>query len=136
MIYFGQMRPVRRAPRIALRGSIAATIQLENNRHLAAKLHQLSITGGLLELGMYLEERSRVRLTLSIGSSVVRPRAEMLFPMWGAQGYLQPFRFNELWPEERRMLEAEITNFLKQTVTRSTAGHGPGLRTPPFYLES
>jgi hypothetical protein len=106
------------------------SIQLENGRQVPAKLHKLSVTGGLLELATYLEERARVGVTLPIGSSIVRPKAEMLFPMWSAQGYLQPFRFAGLWPEERQILETEITELLRQSVARSTAGLGPGSRSP------
>ena len=136
MIYSSQMRSTRRAPRIALRGTISATIQLENGRKLSARLHQLSVTGGLFELPTYIEERARVGLTLAIGSSVVCPKAEMLFPMWGANGYLQPFRFTRLWADERRLLEMEITELLKQTLARSTGVHGLGFRPPRFNLES
>ena len=131
-----QLRPARRAPRVRLRGSISAIIQLENGRQLPAALHQLSLTGGLLEVANYLEERTPVSLAIPIGSSVVRPQAEMLFPMWGAYGYLQPFRFTNLWAEERQVLEMEITKLLKQTVARSTVGRGSGLQPPHFYLES
>ena len=131
-----QMRPARRAPRIGLRGTIAAIIQLENGRQLPAGLHQLSVTGGLLDVTTYLEERTRVGLTIPIGSSVVRPQAEMLFPMWSSCGYLQPFRFTVLWAEQRQILEMEITQLLKQTVTRSIVGRGPSLMAPRFYLES
>jgi hypothetical protein len=67
---------------------------------------------------------------------VVRPKAEMLFPMWGPRGYLQPFRFTVLWAEQRQILEMEITQLLKQTVTRSIVGRGPSLMAPRFYLES
>jgi hypothetical protein len=112
------------------------TIHLENGRQLPAKLHKLSVTGGLLELATYLEERARVGVTLPIGSSIVRPKAEMLFPMWGVEGYRQPFRFAGLWAEERRILETEITELLKQSVMRSTAGLGSGLPPTRFNLGS
>lgn len=85
-----------------------------------------------MELASCLEERSKVSLTLPIGASFVRPNAEMLFPMWSAQGYLQPFRFTRLWAEERQMLETEITDLLKQTVARSTVGRGPGFVSRPL----
>lgn len=126
---------------MSLQGRIAVTIELENGRQLPAKLHQLSITGGLLELTTYLEERAKVSLTLPIGASVLRPKAEMLFPMWSAQGFLQPFRMIHLWPQERQMLESEINEVLgqslaRQGVARTTAGRGSGLRLPRFFLES
>jgi hypothetical protein len=120
-----------RATRVGLQGRISAIVLLENGRQLPAKVHSLSVTGGLLEVSMYLEERSKVGLTLPIGASIVRPSAEMLFPMVGAEGYLQPFRFEHLWAEERQTLEAEITEILRQSVVRTNA-------LPPrkFDLES
>ncbi len=130
------MRSRKRAPRIGLRGSLSLTIRLENGRQIPARVHQLSVTGGLLELANYLEERTRVGLTLTLGSGTVNPKAEMLFPMLGAQGYLQPFRFTGLWAEERLMLEAEIAELLRQSVARSTPKQGLGPRPRPFYLDS
>jgi hypothetical protein len=111
-------------------------IRLENGRQLAGKLHHLSVTGGLLEISTYLEERSKVCLAIPINASMVRPDAEMLFPMWSARGYLQPFRFTRIWAEERQMLEGEISQRLKQTVARSTATQGLGYHPRGFYLES
>ena len=127
-----QMQPAKRALRISLRGTISAIIQLENGRQLPVGLHRLSVTGGLLDITTYLEERTRVGLTIPIGSSVVRPKAEMLFPLWGPRGYMQPFRFTVLWAEERQILEMEIIQLLKQTVARANVGSGSGVRPPRF----
>jgi hypothetical protein len=135
MTHTAQSRPTR-APRVSLRGSVSVLVQLESLRRIPAKLHQLSITGGLLELAMYVDERAKVDLTLPVGSSILRPQAEMLFPMRGLHGYLQPFRFSGLRAEERQILETEITELLKQTVAPATTGHGSGFRPPRFYLES
>ncbi len=128
-------RPTR-APRVSLRGTVSVLVQLENLRRIPGKLHQLSVTGGLLELAMYLDERAKVGLTIPVGSGTLRPKAEMLFPMRAAQGYLQPFRFTSLWSEEREILETEITKLLKQTMAPTPGSHGPGFRPPRFYLES
>jgi len=129
------MRPGTRATRVSLQGRISAILQLENGRQLSGKLHQLSVTGGLLELPMYLEERTKVGLAIPFGGSMVRPDAEMLFPMWSTNGFLQPFRFTRLWAQERQILEEEIAELLGRSVTRSTVGQ-VGLRRRSFYLES
>jgi len=134
MIYSPRMRPGTRAPRVSLQGRISVIVRLENGRQFTAKLHQLSVTGGLMEIATYLEERSKVGLTIPISGSMVRPDADVLFPMWSAGGYLQPFRFTRFWAEERQMLEAEISERLRQTVARSTPGYG--FRTRGFYLET
>src|ERR1700722_17766630 len=101
-----RMRPRTRATRVNVQGRVSVIIQLENGRKISAKLHKLSVTGGLLEIAMYLEERSKVDLSIPIGVTMVRPKAEILFPMCGAHGDMQPFRFTRLWAEERQMLEA------------------------------
>jgi hypothetical protein len=119
-----------------LRGAVSVLIQLENLRRIPGKLHQLSITGGLLELAVYLDERAKIDLTLPVGTSTVRPQAEMLFPMRAMHGYMQPFRFTRLWAEESQILEAEITQLLKHSMAPATPGHGAAFRPPRFYLES
>ena len=124
-----------RAPRVALRGTTTVLIQLENLRRIPAKLQQLSITGGLLELAKYVDERVKVDMTLPVGSSILRPKAQMLFPMRGARGYLQPFRLINVSAEELQILEREINSLLKQTMAQTTGSHGFGFRPPRFYLE-
>jgi hypothetical protein len=134
MTHFFQRRPSRRAPRVSLRGTISAVIRLENGRQLPAKLRLLSITGGLLDLGVYLEERAWVDLTIYLSSSAIRGTAEMMFPMRGGAGYLQPFRFTSMGAEELHVLDQEVTSLLKQSAT-SKAGDS-GVRAPRYYLES
>jgi hypothetical protein len=125
MSHFSQPRPTR-APRVSLRGNLTVVLELENRRRFTAKVHQLSITGGLLELRICVDEQAKIGLTIPVGSDIVRPKAEMLFPMWGVQGYMQPFRFTELWAEERQVLEKFIGELLQQSVVRATASQGPG----------
>lgn len=134
MTHFFQRRPTRRAPRVSLRGTISAVIRLENGRQLPATLRQLSITGGLLDLSVYLEERAWVDLTIYLSSGPVRATAEMMFPMRGGVGYLQPFRFTSLGEEELHALDREVTVLLQQSVTSSNGDSG--LRAPRYYLES
>jgi hypothetical protein len=130
------MRPGTRATRVNVKGRVSVIIQLENGRKISAKLHKLSVTGGLLEIAMYLEERSKVDLSIPIGVTMVRPKAEILFPLCGARGYLQPFRFTRLWAEERQMLETEITELLKPSMARPNAGQGTVTRPGPTFVES
>ena len=135
MAHSPRMRRGTRATRVSLQGRISAILQLENGRQLSGKLHQLSVTGGLLELPMYLEERTKVVLAIPFGGSMVHPDAAMLFPMWSTNGFLQPFRFTRLWAQERQILEEEIAELLGRSVTRSSVGQ-TGLRRRSFYLES
>ena len=137
-----QIRPPQRSPRVALRGSVSATIQLENRRQFAARFHQLSLTGGLLELTVFIDERSRVALAFEMNSRLLQAKAEMLFPMRSGIGYVQPFRFTTFAAGTRPTLEAEIASLLQQTLPQSKppsparSGRGSGLRLPRFFVES
>ena len=108
-----------RAPRVKLAGSVLALLRLENCRQVQARLHQLSITGGLLHLPEPLEEQVTVEIMFHLGSTTVRARAETIFPMWATQGCLQPFRFTELPDHERHGLD----NDLQRLLGRMTSGN-------------
>lgn len=132
MSQFVQRQPRRRAPRANLRGSIAAVVRLENGRQLPAKLQQLSITGGLLDLAAYLEERTWVDVTIYLSSGPVRATAEMMFPMLGAVSYLQPFRFTNLGAEELHSVDEEVSATLQRVAAKASDS---GTRAPRYYLE-
>lgn len=136
MIHSAPLRPRQRAPRVNLQGTIPATVQLENGRNLPAKLHLVSSTGGLLELSTCLDERTNIRLTLPFDSGTVYSKAQVLFPMLGTHGYLQPFRFASISEDDRQILEREITTLLKQAIVPAKAGHRLGFRPPPSFLDS
>ncbi len=87
--------------------------RLENGRQLRGKLHQLSTTGGLLQLEKPLDEGIKVEVIFHVGNSTVRSKAKMLFPMWATQGYLQPFEFDELNESERSQLQSNLQKLLK-----------------------
>jgi hypothetical protein len=57
----------------------------------------------------------------------------MMFPMLGAAGYLQPFRFTSLGSEELHAVDREVTERLKQSTRRP---NDPALRAPRHYLET
>lgn len=95
--------------------------RLENGRQLRGKLHQLSATGGLLQLEKPLDEGIKVEMIFHVGGSTVRSRARVLFPMWATQGYLQPFAFDELNETERESLQANLQKMLKNPPTQPVA---------------
>ncbi|HWY57991.1 MAG TPA: hypothetical protein VNZ03_26240 [Terriglobales bacterium] len=103
---------VPRAPRVKLAGTVLSLVRLENGRQTRGKLHQLSITGGLLHLETPLDEGTKVEVLFHLGSSTVRTKARMLFPMWATQGYLQPFEFDELDEEDRCNLRVDLQRLL------------------------
>jgi hypothetical protein len=127
-----RLRP--RAPRVTLPECVFATIQLENGREISAKLQRVSVTGGLLDLAVYVEERIRVGLKLPIGLGIVHAQAEMLFPMRTVTGYLQPFRFTYIREEQLHILDREIAEMLRHTP--ASLRHGIGVKPPSSLLES
>jgi hypothetical protein len=106
-------RKRERGARVKLGGSILALVLLENGRQLRARLSQLSTNGGLLSLDRPLDESIAVTLIFHLGSTSVRNRARMLFPMWATQGCLQPFRFMELSDEGRSGLARELHRLVR-----------------------
>jgi len=98
----------QRAPRAKLAGSILVLIELENQRQLRAKLNQLSIHGGLLQLAEPLAEQVLMRLMFHLGSTTVRAQAETISPVWATNGCLQPFRFTDLGEDDQRRLDADL----------------------------
>jgi hypothetical protein len=105
-------RATPRAPRVKLAGTVLSLVRLQNGRQTRGKLHQLSVTGGLLHLEQPLDEGIKVEVIFHVGSSTVRTQATMLFPMWATQGYLQPFEFADLGEEERSKLQADLQQLL------------------------
>ena len=109
-----EQKNANRAPRVKLGGSVLFLARLENGRQLRGKLHQLSTTGGLLQLEKPLDEGIKVEVIFHVGNSTVRSKARVLFPMWATQGYLQPFEFDELSDSERSSLQANLQKLLKR----------------------
>jgi hypothetical protein len=99
--------------RVKLRGSVLTLIRLPNRRELRGKLHQLSITGGLMHVEKPLDEKLKVELIFQLGPNTVREQAEMLFPMWATQGWLQPFHFIELAEANKNDLEKTLLSFVQ-----------------------
>jgi hypothetical protein len=102
----------RRAPRVKLAGTVLALLCLENGCQVRARLHQLSATGGLLQLDKALDEGIKVEVMFHVGTCTVRSKAVVLFPMWATQGCMQPFEFAELGDQERCQLELDLQKFL------------------------
>jgi c-di-GMP-binding flagellar brake protein YcgR len=111
-----QNRPFR----VKLRGSVLILIRLPNRRQLRGKLHQLSTTGGLMNLETPLDEKLKVELIFQLGHSTIREQAVIMFPMWATQGWLQPFRFIELTEASKNALEASLLAFVQP-------GHDPAV---------
>src|ERR1700674_1916260 len=112
MVKATSVKAAPRAPRVKLGGTVLSLVRLESGRQMRGKLHQLSITGGLLQLDTPLDEGIKVEVIFHVGNSTVRSKARMLFPMWATQGYLQPFEFDELDEEDRCNLRVDLERLL------------------------
>src|SRR5579863_357903 len=112
MVKASSVNATPRAPRVKLAGTVLSLVRLENGRQTRGKLHQLSITGGLLHLDTPLDEGIKVEVIFHVGSSTVRCKAHMLFPMWATHGYLQPFEFDGLGDADRNNLQADLQRLL------------------------
>jgi hypothetical protein len=64
-----------------------------------------------------------VDLIFHIGATTIREKAQMLFPMWATQGWMQPFRFVELSAASRESLDANLKSFLGDAA-KGTAAAG------------
>jgi len=81
---------------------------LENGRQIRGRMNQLSLNGGLVSVDHPLDEGISVTVLFHIGSTSIRCRAQMMFPMWATKGCLQPFRFLDLPEDSRAALAREL----------------------------
>jgi hypothetical protein len=108
--------------RVKLRGSVLVLVQLPNRRSVRAALHQLSTTGGVMHLEKPLDEKIKVELIFHIRETTLRQKAEMLFPMWATQGWMQPFRFIELSEANSALLDSTLKSFLGEMSKSAASG--------------
>lgn len=101
-----------RARRVKFAGTVLAVIQLDNGHQVRAKVHQLSATGGVLQIPEPLNESVQVKLLFQVGRTTVRNQAEMLGPIWATKACLQPFRFTDLSDLDRENLQNDLAGFL------------------------
>ena len=108
--------------RVKLRGSVLVLVRLPNKRALRASFHQLSTTGGVIHFEKPLDEKLEVELIFHIRETTIRSKAQMLFPMWATQGWMQPFRFLDLTEASRAVLDEGLKTFMGEAAKSATAG--------------
>ncbi|HET6181628.1 MAG TPA: hypothetical protein VFE61_32215 [Candidatus Sulfotelmatobacter sp.] len=113
---------VSRPFRVKLRGSVLVLVRLPNRRDVRAAIHQLSTTGGVIHFEKPLDEKLVVELIFHIGETTIRSKAQMLFPMWATQGWMQPFRFMDLSDATRDDLDVGLKSFLGEAAKGAVAG--------------
>jgi hypothetical protein len=89
-------------------------MRLPNRCEVRGKLHQISTSGGLLNLERPLDEKLEVELVFHLGEATIREKAEIMFPMWATQGWIQPFRFVDLPEASKRALQTSLLSFVQQ----------------------
>jgi hypothetical protein len=100
--------------RVKLRGSVLTLMRLPNRREIRGKLHQLSTTGGLMHVEQPLDEKLEVELIFHLGETTIREKAQIMFPMWATQGWLQPFRFIDVPEDRKNILHSSLSSFVQQ----------------------
>src|ERR1700758_1414912 len=113
---------VSRPFRVKLRGSVLVLLRLPNRRDVRAAIHQLSVTGGVVHVEKPLDEKLEVQLIFHLKGTTIREKAEMLFPMWATQGWMQPFRFVDLSDASREVLEANLKSIVGEMANCAAAG--------------
>jgi len=98
--------------RVKLRGSVLVLVRLPNKRSVRAAIHQLSTSGGVIHFEKPLDEKLEVELIFHLSKKTIRSKAQMLFPMWATQGWMQPFRFVGMPDASREALDTSLKLFL------------------------
>ena len=114
-------RLVQRPFRVKLRGSVLVLLRLPNRRDVRAAIHQLSVTGGVVHVEKPLDEKLEVELIFHIKGATIREKAQMLFPMWATQGWMQPFRFVDLSDASREVLDMNLKSIVGETAAFGAA---------------
>jgi hypothetical protein len=112
---------VDRPFRVKLLGSVLALVRLPNRRSVRAAFHQLSTSGGIIHLEKPLDEKLEVELIFHLRETTIRSKAQMLFPMWATQGWMQPFRFVDLSDANRNILDTNLKSFLGEAAKGTRA---------------
>ena len=117
------LRPTtgKRAPARKTRGYRPGHYSAGERQASSLPLHQLSTSGGVLQLENPLDEKIKVEVIFHVGSSTVRSQAVTLFPMWATKGCLQPFGFCDLPEKDKLRLQADLQQFLDQAATAGPA---------------
>lgn len=108
--------------RFKLRGSVLVLVRLPNRRAVRAAFHQLSTSGGVIHIEKPLDEKLEVEMIFHVAEATLRSKAQMLFPMWATQGWMQPFRFLDMSDADRETLDASLKSFVGKAADGAAAG--------------
>jgi len=128
MTYFSQPHPAKRERRLKLSGSIVIAIRSEGTPTVRAKLHEISVTGGLLVVSKAFAHGEFVEVAFQTSMGTVHGMAELLAARCeSASGCLQPFRFVALDDDDHTRLRMVLDSLLDRTVVGLRFGKPPSL---------
>lgn len=103
-----------------LPGSVIVAVRSEGCQPVRAKLHEVSVTGGLLVLSKALEQGDFVEVAFQTSHGAIRGMAELLSARSKSNsGCLQPFRFVALEDEDHTRLRMTLESLRDQTLIGS-----------------
>ena len=121
MAYFPQPHPANRQRRLKVGGSVVVAIRAEGAQVVRAKLHELSLTGGLLVMSKAFTEGDFVEVAFSTSKGTVHGMAEFLRAKnQSISGCLQPFKFVALEDEDHTKLRMALESLSDRTVASLT----------------
>src|ERR1700740_1313714 len=127
MTYFPQPHPANRERRLKLSSSVVVAIRSEGTQPVRAKLHELSVTGGLLGGSKAFEHGDFVEVAFQTSMGTVHGMAELLAARReSSSGCLQPFRFVALDDDHTRLRMA-LDSLLDRTVVSVRSSKPPSL---------
>src|SRR5580692_10962379 len=83
-------RGIPRPPRVKLAGTVLSLVRLENGRQTRGRLHQLSVTGGLLQMEQPLDEGIKVEVIFTWPIAQCAARHECCFPCGQPRAVFNP----------------------------------------------
>ena len=109
MTHFPQTNPSQRATRIQLGNTVPAMVMLADGRRAKARIHTVSVTGGLLRLARALSDGDFVEVAFQTQSGPVHGMAEMLHPTRSSEeSVLQAFRFIAMEDTDHKTLSFTV----------------------------
>ena len=127
MTHFPQANPAKPAPRVKLQESVLVAIRVEGAQ-VRAKLHEISVTGGLLILAKPLDQGEFVEVAFQTSEGSVHGMAEILqAKLESRTGCVQPFRFVALDDEAHNKLRMALQTLGDRTILSVPSSRGPSL---------
>ena len=131
MTHFPLNNANQRSPRVTLNGSVAAAVMAEGGQRARAKIHSISVNGGLPQLQHELSIGDFVEIAFHTRAGAIHGMAEMLQPTRKFQSAcLQPFRFIALADDDHRKLRMALDSALDRSFLDPVSEQ---LQTPPGF---